>query len=124
MLGFWRERGGMNWWVVGRPGSMGGESGASGVWRMSGGEWWLVMETAACEQVMLLVMVRGLQWGEAVAAVALALVIVPCGGVPVAVGVGWGCCGEGAVGCTWLVPFGLGSVRLPLHTCGRPCAGG
>ena len=46
--------------------------------------------TAACEQVMLLVMVRGLQWGEAVAAVALALVMVPCGGVPVALGVGWG----------------------------------
>ena len=85
--------------MVGRgaPRLHGGESGASVVWRMSGGEWWLVMGggccvgTAACKQVMLLVMVRGLQWGEAVAAVALALVMVPCGGVPVAVGVG--CCG-------------------------------
>ena len=45
--------------------------------------------TAACEQVMLLVKVRGLQRGEAVAAVVLALVMVPCSRVPVAVGVGW-----------------------------------
>ena len=82
------------------------------------------MGTAAWEQAMLLVMVRGLQRIGAVAAVVLTLVMVPCGGVPVAVGVGWGCCGEGAVGRTWLVPFGSASVRLPLHTCGRQCAGG
>ena len=45
--------------------------------------------TAAWEQAMILVMVRGLQRIGAVAAVVLTLVMVPCGGVPVAVGVGW-----------------------------------
>ena len=51
-----------------------GESGVSVVWKMFGGEWGLVMGggccvgTAACKQVMLLVRMRGLQWGEAVAA--------------------------------------------------------
>ena len=108
-----------------------GESGASVVWRMSGGEWGLVMGggccvgTAAWEQAMLLVMVRGLQRIGAVAAVVLTLVMVPCGGVPVAMGVGWGSCREGrAVGCTWLVPFGSASVRLPLRTRGHQCVGG
>ena len=118
--------------MVGRgaPRLRGGESGVSAVWEMLGGEWGMVMGggccvgAAACEQVMFLVRVRGLQRGEAVVAVVLTLVMVPCGGVPVAVGVGWGCCGKGAVGCTWLVPFGSASVRLPLHTCGRQCADG
>ena len=41
-------------------------------------------------RAMLLVLVRGLQRIGAVAAVVLTLVMVPCGGVPVAVVVGWG----------------------------------
>ena len=87
-MGFWREWGGMCWWVMWHPGSVRGESGGSVVWRMSGGEWGLVMGggwcvgTAACEQVRLLVMMRRLQWSEAVAVVALALGMVLCGGVP------------------------------------------
>ena len=80
--------------------------------------------TAACGQVRLLVMMRGLRWSGVVAVVAMALGMVPCGGVPVAVGVGWGCCREVAVACTWLVPFGSASVRLPLRTCGHQCVGG
>ena len=71
------------------------------------------------------VVVGGMVAGvEAIAAVVLTLVMVPCVGVPVAVGVGWRSYGRGAVGCTWLVPFGSASVRLPLRTCGHQCAGG
>ena len=51
--------------------------------------------TVVWEQVMLLVMVRWLQQIGAVAVVVLTLVMVPCGGVPVAVGVGWGVVGRG-----------------------------
>ena len=85
----------------GAPRLRGGESGASVVWRMSGGEWGLVMGggccvgTAAWEQAMLLVMVRGLQRIGAVAAVVLTLVMVPCGGVSVAVGWVGGVAGRG-----------------------------
>ena len=104
------------------PRLRGGESGVSVVWRMLGGG--CCVGTAVWEQVVLLVLVRGLQRIGAVAAVWLTLVMVPWGGVPVAVGVGCGCCKEGAVVCTWLVPFGSVSVRLPLHTCGQQCAGG
>ena len=79
----------------------GGESGVSAVWRMLVGEWGMVMDGGCCvgtvvwEQVMLLVMVRWLQQIGAVAAVVLTLVMVPCGGVPVAVGVGWCVVGRG-----------------------------
>ena len=80
----------------GAPRLRGGESGVSAVWEMLGGEWGMVMGGGCCvgtvvwEQVMLLVMVRWLQQIGAVAAVVLTLVMVPCVGVPVAVGVhGW-----------------------------------
>ena len=80
--------------MVGRgaPRLHGGESGASVVWRMSGGEWGLVMGggccvgTAACGQVRLLVMMRGLRWSGAIAVAALALGMVPSGGILVVVG--------------------------------------
>ena len=66
VLGFRREWGWMNWWVVGHPGSVGGESGVLAVWRMLSGEWRMAMGGGCCvgavvwEQVMLLGMVRWL----------------------------------------------------------------
>ena len=66
-MGFWRERGGMCWWVVWHPGYVGGEPEGSVVWRMPGGEWGLVMGggwcvgMAPCGQVRFLVMMRGIR---------------------------------------------------------------
>ena len=43
-MGFWRERGGMSWWVKGRSGSMGGVWCVGGVenvrWGLGVGDGW------------------------------------------------------------------------------------
>ena len=78
---------------------------------------------AACEQVMFLVRVRGLQRGEAVVAAVLTLVMMPCGGVPVAVGGGLGVLWEGGgwmymAGSIWIGVCEVTSAYVRSSVCG------